>query len=168
MHVHGVDGVHGKLLPNGNLALYWGESKLHAKVNEGIDACFESLAPYLLDEGSGAAQRDLLLVRDHFDPGDEEIKQALVKYFDDSQPESARVEFRGACLVGFMLEDYPDPADLETVRGDLATQIAKWTERIQARIGLHRLERFELEVFCVPLPSVEEFRDKLRERLALR
>ena len=24
-HLHGVDGVHGKLLPSGDLALYWGE-----------------------------------------------------------------------------------------------------------------------------------------------
>jgi Cap4 SAVED domain len=168
MHVHGVDGVHGKLLPSGNLALYWGESKLYTNVNQAIDACFDSIAPYLLDQGAGAAQRDLLLVRDHIDPGDEDIKQALLKYFDDSEPESARIEFRGASLVGFTLENYPNPLadDGQSIRTEIAEQLAKWHQHIGTRVGAQGLQSFELEVFCVPLPSVDAFRQKLRERIA--
>lgn len=47
MHVHGSDGVHAKFLPNGNLALYWGESKLHANPSSAIDSCFKSIEPFL-------------------------------------------------------------------------------------------------------------------------
>ena len=36
------------------------------------------------------------------------------------------------------------------------------------RIGHHGLEAVELEVFCVPVPSVDEFRERLREKLGLR
>jgi hypothetical protein len=170
MHVHGVDGVHGKLLANGNLALYWGESKVYARVNDGIDECFQSLARYLLQDESGPARRDLLLVRDHIDPGDEQIRQALVKYFDETQPESARVEFRGACLVGFKLEDYPDHRGdgAATLSKEITAQISKWQQRIKARVGTHQLESFELEIFCVPFPSVEDFRAKLRDKLGLK
>ena len=132
MHVHGVDGIHGRVLPNGILALYWGESKLYARVNEAIDACFESITPYLMDDGSGVAARDLKLVRDHVDPGDEEVRRALVQYFDESQPESARIEFRGACLVGFNRDCYPDPHgdDGVTIRDEIASEVAKWNRRI--------------------------------------
>jgi hypothetical protein len=30
MHVHGTDGIHARMEDDGRLALYWGESKLHA------------------------------------------------------------------------------------------------------------------------------------------
>jgi hypothetical protein len=167
MHVHGVDGVHGDLLPDGTLALYWGESKLYADVNAGIDASFESVSPFLLDEGGGAARRDLLLVREHLDPGDESLRQALRCYFDERTSDSARVEYRGACLIGFDLENYPDLARSgEEVRDRIAARIAAWHERIAKRIGDRKLASFELEVFCVPLPSVEEFRERLRTRLS--
>lgn len=53
VHYHGVDGVHARALPNGDLAVYWGEAKLYADVNAGIDAAFASLAPFLLDAGGG-------------------------------------------------------------------------------------------------------------------
>ncbi len=165
MHVHGVDGVHGKLLPNGNLALYWGEAKLHASVNKAIDSCFRSIGPYLLGE---AGDRDLLLVRDRLDLADSDAEAALARYFDDSQPESARVEFRGACLLGFDREDYPEPhgPDGVTVREEIAAEIEKWHTRIERQVGENKLEIFELEVFCVPMPSVEAFRKGIRARIA--
>jgi hypothetical protein len=169
MHVHGVDGVHGKLLDNGNLALYWGESKLYADVNAAIDAAFESIAPYLLDAGGGSVERDLLLTRSHLDPNDEDVKAALIRYFDKSKPEAARVEYRGACLVGFDYKNYPNAleADGATVREEVAERIAKWQVRIGKRVRERALASFELEIFCVPMPSVQEFRDRLLEGLGV-
>lgn len=169
MHVHGADGVHARLLPNGNLALYWGESKLYASPNGAIDACFKSIAPFLLDEGgTDATERDLMLVRENVDAGDPDVTAALAHYFED-EAGAAKVEFRGACLVGFSLDDYPHPfgEDGQTIREQVATAIGEWQQRIADRIGKHKLEAFEFEVFCVPLPSVDDFRKALRERLGL-
>ena len=167
MHVHGVDGVHAKLHDDGTLALYWGESKIYKDVNEGIDASFQSISPFLLDDGGGSVRRDLLLVRQHIDPGNEEVKRALGRYFDDTKPESARVEYRGACLIGFDLEDYPNLSNGqgESISEQIAAKIAAWHERICSRIDEQQLASFEIEVFCVPLPSVDEFRRRLREKL---
>ena len=81
VHYHGVDGVHAQALDDGKLAVYWGEAKLYADVNAAIDAAMSSLAPFLLDAGDGAAQRDVLLLRDHADAGDDELTAALVRYF---------------------------------------------------------------------------------------
>jgi hypothetical protein len=170
MHIHGSDGIHAKLLDNGNLALYWGESKLHGTANGAIDSCFKSIAPYLKDEGgTEATERDLILVREKLDAGDQEATAALARYFEDAGAESAKVEFRGACLIGFDLKDYPEPlkAGGEIVEG-IATSIEKWHQRIAARVGDHDLESFEFEVFCIPMPSVKEFRAALRDRLGLK
>lgn len=170
MHVHGTDGVHAKALDDGGLAVYWGESKMYATVNSAIDACMASLAPFLLREGGGDARRDLLLIRDNLDAGDQELTAALVRYFEEDDPLNARLEARGACLVGFSLEEYPDPfgEDGQTIVDDVASALRSWQDRIRARVEHHELTSFQVEVFCVPVPSVDEFRAALSEDLRLR
>lgn len=169
MHIHGSDGIHGKMLDSGNLALYWGESKLHAKVNSAIDKCFESVGPFLIEGLDGAAERDLLLVRDNLDTGSEELTAALIRYFSQGTEESAKIEVRAGCLVGFDVNDYPDPVDDsgEAIHAEVQTAIDGWIKRIGDKVGTHSLASFEIEVFCVPVPSVQNFRDSLNARLAL-
>lgn len=169
VHYHGVDGVHARALPDGKLAVYWGEAKLYADVNAGIDAALSSLAPYLLDAGDGAAERDVLLLRDHADTGDEELTAALVRYFTDDTAEASQLVVRGACLVGFSMDDYADPlhADGATLRVEVAEAIAAWQARVGTAVSNEKLASFELEVFFVPLPSVQEFRDQLLRQLGL-
>lgn len=169
MHVHGSDGIHGKVLDNGNLALYWGESKLHATATSAIDSCFESIAPFLIEGIDGAAKRDLHLIRDNLDAGTEAVTAALIRYFSRDTEESAKIEVRAACLVGFDVADYPDPFDDSgtAVREEVRETIDEWRTRIKARVESHELVVFEIEVFCVPVPSVEIFRGALRERLEL-
>jgi Cap4 SAVED domain len=168
MHVHGVDGVHGKLLDDGTLALYWGESKLHTTVSSAIDECFKSLAPYLTGGSAGRAKRDLLLLRENLDLGDDEVNAAVLQFFDRSRPEAAKVQFRGACLLGFDLADYPEPFTHggKEICAEVAAAIAMWHKRIGERIAGHALHSYELEVFCLPMPSVKEFRKKMLQRLS--
>lgn len=169
MHVHGSDGIHGKMLDNGNLALYWGESKLHAKANSAIDKCFESVGPFLVEGLDGAAKRDLLLVRDNLDTGTEELTAALIRYFSQGTEESANIEVRAGCLVGFNVDDYPDPIDDsgQAVRAEVQESVDGWIERIGHKATSHSIASFEIEVFCLPVPSVQNFRDSLNARLAL-
>ena len=169
MHIHGSDGIHGKMLDSGNLALYWGESKLHAKVNSAIDKCFESVGPFLIEGLDGAAQRDLLLVRDNLDTGSEELTAALIRYFSQGTEESAKIEVRAGCLVGFDVDDYPDPLDDsgQAIRVEVQKAIDGWIKRISDKVGTHSLASFEIEIFCVPVPSVQNFRNSLNARLAL-
>lgn len=166
MHVHGADGVHATVTESGTLALYWGESKLHQTVNSAIDEAFRSLSPFLSKANPEAADRDLLLVRDNLNSDDARLTAALLNYLDPENPLSNQIEFRGACLVGFDLADYPTEQNetklLEAVRGRIST----WHDRIVKTIGDHSLHAIEVEVFCIPFPSVQEFRDALTARLS--
>jgi hypothetical protein len=168
MHVHGVDGVHAKLLEDGTLALYWGEAKLHGSVNSAIDNCFESLAPFLTGGTTGPARRDLLLLRENLDLDDKGVEEALLRFLDRSRPEAARVEFRGACLIGFDLSEYPEPFEAggTEICEQVATAVGAWQKRIGERIAAQELHSFELEVFCLPMPSVADFRAKVLQRLS--
>lgn len=168
MHVHGADGIHGAVTDDGNLALYWGESKLHASVTSAIDSCIKDLAPFLADDGSGRAKRDLVLLREGLDLNDEKLVEALRRFLMDDAPESTRVEFRGAALVGFDLDGYPDPVDeAGEVQAEVAEVIKRWQHRISSRISHHELEKFGIEIFCVPFPSVEALRDEVRRALRI-
>jgi hypothetical protein len=169
VHYHGVDGVHAQALDDGKLAVYWGEAKLYADVNAAIDAAMSSLAPFLLDAGDGAAQRDVLLLRDHADAGDDELTAALVRYFTEDTAEASQLVVRGACLVGFSMDDYTDPMqeDGATIRTEVANAMTSWHTRLATAITNEKLATLELEVFFVPLPSVQKFRDQLLERPGL-
>lgn len=169
VHYHGVDGVHAKGLPDGKLAVYWGEAKLYADVDAGIDAAMTSLAPFLIDAGDGASQRDLLLLRQYADTGDQTLTDALARYFSEDTVEGSQLVVRGACLIGFSMNEYPRPFgdDGRSVRAEVAEAISRWHQRLGAAIANEKLAAFDLEVFFVPLPSVQEFRDLLRKRLGL-
>ncbi len=169
VHYHGVDGVHARALADGKLAVYWGEAKMYADANAAIDAALKSLAPLLLDTGDGAAQRDILLLRDHVDTGDDDLNAALVRYFTEDTAEASQLVVRGACLVGFSMDPYADPLSVDggSVKTEVMDAMASWHDRLGKAIKNEKLVAFELEVFFVPLPSVQDFRNQLLERLGL-
>jgi hypothetical protein len=169
MHVHGTDGIHGKVLPNGDLALYWCESKLYASVADAIEECLKSLAPFLTDPGGEDSKRDILLLRDRLDAADPRTTGALKRYFTAGTDERRRVHARGAGLVGFSIEDYPPPfeADRTTMTNAAAAVIDALHGRVAPKVLKHKLTAFDIELFCVPFPDVENFRSELRRQLGL-
>jgi hypothetical protein len=169
VHYHGVDGVHGALNADRELALYWCESKLYKSVSKAIQDCFTSLAPFLVDGTTGSAKRDMLLLRQNLDTGNPDLDAELIAFLTDDDPRSTRLEIRGACLIGFSLDEYPDPlgADGREIVAEVAEQVEKWVRRIGDRVVASELSEFELEVFCVPFPSVADFRAALKRGLGL-
>lgn len=173
MHVHGSDGVHvGVNSTNGNLALYWGESKLYADAADAARECFASLAPFLLNTGGGGASqnRDLQLMRDGIDLNDEQLESALKHYLDPNDPLFNNVEYRGLCLIGFNSVAYPtDPntKEMKQVEKDIKYAFESRKNHIQNRVISENIHSFEIEVFCLPFPSVEDFRKAFRAELGL-
>jgi hypothetical protein len=166
MHVHGTDGVHVRALDGGRLAVYWGESKLHETVQSAISDAFKSIGPYLTDTGNGSSQRDLLLVRNHLDTGSSAVDDFLREYFTEGSVRATTREVRGASLVGFSIEDYPVPITEEgEIATDVADAIAGWHDLIKGRVATAGLESFDLTVFCIPLPSVADFRSAMKHAL---
>lgn len=162
MHVHGTDGVHARV-ENDKLVLYWCESKLYSDASGAIRDCVDSLSPYLCDDGGGASNQDILLVRDNLDTGIDAIDDVLRRYFDDNDPLSSKREIRGACLVGFSHANYYDPGDGSgEVPADVLAQVDHWFDLVRKRLALRAVESFHIEVFCVPIPDVDELRSEFR------
>ena len=168
VHFHGIDGVHVKALPDERLAVYWCESKVYTDFASAARDCLQSLAPFLLDNGLGAAERDVTLLRTRLDTGDPVLDELLVRYFVEDAIEVTKREFRGASLVGFALDEYPDPEhDGAALPEELRSEIDDWFEAIGKRVVSEGIETIELEVFCLPMPSAEKFRKAFREQLGL-
>lgn len=173
VHVHGCDGVHvGVNSTNGNLALYWGESKLYADATNAVSKCFSSIAPFLLNAGGAdaAQERDLQLMRDGIELNDIQLENALKKFLDPKDPMFNKMEYRGLCLIGFDTEAYPTKPnckEMEQLKLEIEKVFEGRKKHIQKRVTEENIHSFEIQVFCLPFPSVDDFRLEFRKQLGL-
>lgn len=167
VHVHGSDGVHAKLTGD-VLDLYWGESKLYKDSSEAFTECFASIAPFLGADDKVRA-RDLVLVRENLNVTQVELATHLLEFLDDSNPKNLSVRWNGVCLIGFDYGDYPNLASLENEQRAIVTNaVNSWQKSITHRIGKHSLNKISIDVFCLPVPDINEFRKAIRRHLGVK
>lgn len=164
MHYHGADGVYAGITPDGLLKLYWGESKVYKDVKAAIRDCLKSLAPFLTEPDGEDSDRecDLLLLSDKANLSDPNITDALKKYFDKSSPMSKRVQYCGVALIGFDSEVYPQEgvrAVADQVIEASRNALQDWSQYIGQHLKTEKLDQFEIQFLCVPMPSADGFRD---------
>lgn len=170
MHYHGADGVYAAVTDDGKLKLYWGESKVYGDPTDAVRDCLKSLAPFLLEEDheGSSRERDLLLLSDKADLGDPRLSEAFKRYFDTASPLSNRIEYCGIALIGFDADFYPS-SDTRGVLEDIAAAakigLENWTTAVGRRLAAEKLEHFDIHFLCVPLPSVEKFREAFLEAM---
>jgi hypothetical protein len=168
VHYHGADGVHAKKTERG-LAIYWGESKIHADRAAAVRECLDSVAPFMTDPSRKNASRDLGLVRDNLDVEGQELKNTMVRFFIKKNPEWNLLELRASCLVGFDLAQYPGYVASSDIKDDdsIHKLIASWSEHLGTHVGNQKLERFEIDFFMVPFTNVSQFRKLTLSALGL-
>jgi hypothetical protein len=173
MHFHGIDGIHGTFDTSTNmLAVYWGESKLHASPASAIGACFTSLAKFVLPDGSSTApqNRDLQLLTDNLDLANSDLEEAILRYLDPDDPQFNKLTYRGIALVGFDCDSYTpgtSPLTENDISASLASSVDTWCDSIALHVGKNTLTDIVIELFCVPFPSVEAFRDAFLAELGI-
>ena len=176
VHVHGTDGIHVKYEKDTRiLALYWCESKLYASVGSAIDECFASVAPFLLEVGGSADRqdRDLQLFRDNIGDNidDTDMENAILEYLNPNHKNFSKCEYRGICLVGFDNDSYPTESNCKNtdqIKNEFRVQVSDWKDKLCKSIFKHEINTFIIEVFCLPFPSVQNFRDLFLETLGIK
>ena len=173
LHYQGADAIHmGYDSATQKLQLYWGESKLYQSLDQAITSCFTSLAPYMTGQGgmNDPRERDMQLIMTNLDLANPDLEKALLNYLDPNHPSFNSLEYRGACLIGFDISAYcsvPFEKTQEIVMGEVENLMTNWLGKINAGINKHQhLNKFTLEVFLVPFPSVQDFRDKFLEAIS--
>jgi len=173
MHYHGADGVYAGVTDEGILKLYWGESKIYKSANDAVKECLASLSPFLIEPDHEGAQRerDLILLSDKADLADPKLTEALKRYFDKTSVMSNRRRYCGVALVGFDADFYPGEG-VHGVSADIAaaarSELNNWKQRVSDRLVEEKLHQVEIELFCLPLPSAEGFRDAFLRAMGLK
>lgn len=175
LHYQGADGIHIKYNKlDDSLSLYWGESKMEKTIYSGLKNCFESLKSFLLDTyGYDSTQtRDLHLITSNISENinNPELEDLLVRYFDLDDDLSNKLKYKGVCFVGFDSSNYPT-APLEATTKDLIekfqTEMGDWLNTSSKQIKKHiNLEKFEIHLFLIPFPSVQDFRTQFLKMIA--
>ena len=172
MHYHGADGVYAGITDDGILKLYWGESKIYKDFGATIRDCLASLAPFLIepDDEDAERERDLILLSDKADLSDARLTAALKCFFDKNSVQSKRVQYCGVALVGFDAKFYPAD-NAKAVAAEIAKaariELETWRVTIGKRLKSEKLDQFEIELLCLPLPSAEGFRAAFLKAMGL-
>jgi hypothetical protein len=164
MHYHGADGVYAEGTSDGLLKVYWGESKLYGDASTAVRDCLNSLAPFLTEtDGSVSTRsRDIFLINEFANFNDPQITEGLKKYFDMDDPKSLSLEHCGIALIGFDNELYPKDGmvgDDNQLGEMLKDDIPKWIKQIENRIGIEKINNYDIHFICVPMRTVSEFRE---------
>lgn len=175
MHVHGCDGIHAKYDETSDLlSLYWGESKLYQTLDSGLTECLDSVKDFLLhaDGNSSSQEREIQLVRSYIDLNDSDLEKAILNYLDMDSDKYNKVVYKGACLVGFDYPKYPNIPNSGLTNAEIKdfikAEINAWKDKVKDKIGnFPNLKTFELHVFLIPFPSVQDFRDAFLKELGI-
>lgn len=167
LHYQGADGIHVKFdTINNSLNLYWGESKMYSNHTQAISECFKSIKSFLLDPISyqSMQERDIELITANIanNVNNNELENALVRYFDKDDDLSNNLVYKGICFIGFDFDGYTAKGIVKTtqeVKNDIEKEIDSWYNSISNEIKKHgKLNLKEIHVFLMPFPSVAEFR----------
>lgn len=172
VHYHGADGIYARITEDGLLKLYWGESKIYADVKAAIRDCIKSLAPFLIevDHEGASRERDLGLLSDKTDLNDPNLTAAFKQYFDKSSPKSNLIEYCGVALIGFNADFYPTDdtkAIADKISNAARSAMKDWVEEISSRAISEKIQKFDIQFFCIPIPSADESRSIFLESLGL-
>jgi hypothetical protein len=171
MPVHGADGIHVRYSEKDQkLLLYWGESKLHANVDNAIAAAAKSISE-ALEPDKLKHEIDLVQQNISFSGLQPAEKEALLRYlnpFEEKYNERLDVT---TCLVGFNFDGFAkvaavDPKQAEAEFRSLAeAELAKVAPRLAKALTDKGLATQPIEIFFLPLPSVSDFRDLFQGKI---
>lgn len=170
MPVHGADGIHVKFSPDtGRLILYSGEAKLHKDVRGTISSAVASIADALSHD---KIRHELELVQRYiqFSGLAPAARDSLLRYLDPFDEQSNDRFDVVTCLIGFDFEAY----SILPKHGNNANQVfSQLAAKCLTEVGISmatalkkaNLETNHVELFLLPVPSVEKLRDRFQDRI---
>jgi len=170
MPVHGADGVHVRFVPEtGRLIIYSGEAKLYKDIGAAIDAAAASIKNALSHE---KMRHELDLVQRNIDFAGlpQSARDALLRYLDPfDEASNARHEVV-TCLIGFDFDGYGKVETAGEKAEETLCELAVDHLRtvgpaMAAALKAAGLASQEVELFLLPVPSVQDLRDKFQDTI---
>lgn len=169
MHFHGLDGVYLSCVGSPPiLRLHFAESKIHKSPAGSIEDATSSIAAMILDEGfRGCSKRDFFLLNNYLDLGDKELEDALLGFLNPSDPRFCSPEICAVLLAGHELADYPVVIEGEQLSGAMVREFNELIQILEKCAKRKQIEKFHIDLFIVPFPNIQNFRDELLREMGL-
>ncbi len=164
MPVHGRDGVHVSNR-DGQLVLYWGESKMHKNFSDGVREAANDLEAFFFSEEGTALPDELKLIKEHISIGEADLQDLILGYLDPGSKQYGEAIYEGVCFIGFDEKGY-DQLDHDSLVSTLSESYKNWCEVIKKQVSGKKIKDFKLHFFLLPFPDVEHFRDEFVNRVS--
>jgi len=166
--VKGSDGIHMKWNQADEIVdFYFGESKMYQDVSRAVTAALDSVDGF---HDGKMYKHEFNMVTKHFKYADEKIRESVADLIKYGEP-GPGVRLNHACLIGYDWPEYRGDPTVSTKKNieDFRARLLKDSSRL-AKILNTKFEKFEkkhlrFEVFFIPFPSVQEFRNAFNEAL---
>lgn len=160
--VKGSDGIHMRWDDVDQVVdFYFGESKMYQGVAKAIGAALDSIDAFHEIE---MYKHEFNMVTKHFKYADEEVREAVSELIKLGEPGSgARINH--ACLIGYDWDFYSSNPVLdlklhvEEFRQQLSVDSLRLIKLLNKRFSTFPKKHLRFEVFFIPFPSVQEFRN---------
>lgn len=166
--VKGSDGIHIKWNSEDNVVeFYFGESKMYRDVGRAISSALDSIDAF--HEGE-MYRHEFNMVTKHFKYADEVVRGSVAELIKLGEP-GPGVRINHACLIGYDWDQYSSGPvrDIRQHVADFKDQLKSDSGRL-ARLLNARFSNFErkhlrFEMFFIPFPSVQDFRNEFNKAL---
>ena len=165
MPVYGTDGIHAAFDETTNrLLLFWGESKAHATLSNATSSALSSIKGFL---NNAQEKREVDIVKDHYDLDglSENAIEAIMDYLNPySEKSNERVAIFSCLLMYNAPEEDQVLSEAEQIKLFRATT-EEFIKGISEDISNKGLSASRFEFFLLPVPSVQDFRDKFQSKI---
>lgn len=169
MPVHGTDGIHLHYDEQlHKLIVYWGESKVHETLSSALSAALSSISDFVTNSHE---KREIELISSHPDLTGftDEGKKALLRYFDPYDAASQDRVSVFSCLLVFESNFKAISSDDAKIEAEFIDLLNKTTNEfitsIAAKVTAQGLNVRRFCFFLLPVPSVQDFRDKFQAKI---
>ena len=166
MPVHGTDGIHARYDPEKKkLIVYWGESKAHSTLPSALTSALESISEFV---AKAHERREIEIVSSFVDLGNcsEEAQELFLRFLDPYDKASDDRVAVFSCLLIYEGPSIKDDCEDEEVEAhfvhDISDAVETFIAGIKNKIKEKGLAAKRFEFFLLPVPSVQEFRDKFQ------
>lgn len=168
LEANGSDGIHARWNEDDQIVdFYFGESKLYQKIDDAVASALKSIERFHMDE---IYKHEFTMITKHFKYADLEVQKAVTEHIKLGEPgPGARVNH--ACLIGYNWEEYGNKNNKSSkeLAREFKEKLGRETSIIAAQLD-KRLAGFSrkylcLEIFFIPFPSVQDFRNEFNEAL---
>lgn len=167
--VKGSDGMHARWNEeDGVIDFFFGESKLYQSSSDAISKAIESIDEF---HENKMYRHEFTMITNHFKYADEKTRDAITEMIVHGEPGNG-VRVNHACLIGYDFKAYKSlPPELS--KNEMTVEFCekflddsgRLVKLLQKGFDKFDKKHLKFDVFFIPFPSVEAFRNAFNEAL---